>query len=208
VRLLDGSGQEVPDAILAAYADLWNDDATRLTVFFDPGRVKRGVGPNVRLGRAIVEGREYAIAIDAAWKDANGRPLAGRFERAFTAGPAAYEALAVADWKVDAPSAGGRGALTATFPAPLDRALLERTIGVQTAVGRTVDGTVEVGGEERSWTFVPAAPWAAGRYRLAVQTLLEDPAGNRVGRAFEVRTSDPASHLPEEEVVAVPFTVR
>ena len=56
VRLVDDAGQEVPDALLELDVDLWNDDHTRYTVFFDPGRVKRGVRPNVELGRALRAG--------------------------------------------------------------------------------------------------------------------------------------------------------
>ena len=48
VALLDDRGEEVADAFLPLDADFWNDDRTRYTVFFDPGRVKRGILPNVR----------------------------------------------------------------------------------------------------------------------------------------------------------------
>ena len=48
VPLLDDAGQEVPDAFLPLDADFWNDDRTRYTVFFDPGRVKRGILPTSR----------------------------------------------------------------------------------------------------------------------------------------------------------------
>ena len=61
VRLVDDAGREVPDALLELDVDFWNDDHTRYTVFFDPGRVKRGVRPNVELGRALRAGRRYAI---------------------------------------------------------------------------------------------------------------------------------------------------
>ncbi|MEO8070910.1 MAG: hypothetical protein ABI652_05875, partial [Acidobacteriota bacterium] len=93
MRLLDDRDREVPDTLLAAYADLWNDDFTRLTVLLDPGRVKRGVGPNVKMGRALVSGRSYVLAIDTGWPDAQGQPLKAGFRRPFRAGPAEYDAL-------------------------------------------------------------------------------------------------------------------
>ncbi len=31
--------------------DLWNEDRTRFTVLYDPGRVKRGILPNEEMGR-------------------------------------------------------------------------------------------------------------------------------------------------------------
>jgi len=207
VHLVDDAGKEVPDAILAAYADLWNPDATRLTVFFDPGRVKRGVGPNVAMGRALVRGQRYAIMVDAAWPDATGQPLKTSYRHAFTAGAAAYDALNVNDWRITTPAAATTAAIGIVFPAPLDRALLERTIGVETNAGASVDGRVQAGAKELSWSFTPNAPWQPGSYAIVVARELEDPAGNRIGRAFEVlESAEPAA--PTGAVVRLPITVR
>jgi hypothetical protein len=209
VHLIDAAGAEVPDAILAAYADLWNPETTRLTVFFDPGRVKRGVGPNVALGRAIVAGRRYAIQIDGAWPDAEGRPLAAGFRREFSAGPAAYQAVTPSDWRLVPPAANTDHPLTVVFPAPLDRALLQRAIAVRTPDDRDVPGNVAIAPGETQWTFTPSAPWRPGRYDLVVLTLLEDVAGNKVGRAFEVLPTDESSRQPggEADVVRLSFEV-
>ena len=42
--------------------------------------------------------------------------------------------------------------------------------------------------------FVPAEPWRAGEHTLEIAPHLEDPAGNRLGRAFEVmeRVAEPS----------------
>jgi hypothetical protein len=207
VHLLDEQANEVPDAILAAYSDLWNADATRLTVFFDPGRVKRGVGPNVALGRAIVAGRRYAIQIDREWLDAVGRPLVSPFRREFMAGAAAYKALTTREWRIATPAANAQNPLVVTFPAPLDRALLERAIAVRTADDRALAGDVKIGTGESNWTFTPAAPWRAGGYQLVVLTVLEDPAGNKIGRAFEVLPTDPSESSSDPDLVRLPFTI-
>ena len=42
---------------------------------------------------------------------------------------------------------------------------------------------------ETRWRFTPRVAWVAGDYALVALTLLEDPAGNRLGRAFEVMES-------------------
>jgi hypothetical protein len=95
-----------------------------------------------------------------------------------------------------------------TFPAPLDRALLERSIGVDRRDRGRVAGLIEVGAGETTWRFVPQAPWAAGAHQLAVQTVLEDPAGNKIGRAFEVLPSDPSANAPDAGTTLVTFTIR
>jgi hypothetical protein len=206
VHLLDESGEEVPDAILAAYADLWNDDATRLTVFFDPGRVKRGVGPNVSMGRAIVRGRRYTIAVDDGWPDAHGQPIVGPFRQTFTAGPAAYRALSAAEWQITPPAGGTRQPVRLRFPQPLDRALLDRAIAVRGPSG-ALAGRIAVDAGETNWRFTPDAAWAAGEYRIVVSAILEDPAGNRLGRPFETLQSADVQPARDDEDVELPFIV-
>ena len=64
------------------------------------------------------------------------------------------------------------------------------------------EGTVQ--DAETRWTFVPQQPWTPGAYSLDVLTALEDPAGNRIGRAFEV-TKPPAG---ERDRITIPFKLR
>jgi hypothetical protein len=208
VHLVDDTGAEVTEALLDVETDLWNDDYTRCTVFFDPGRVKRGVGPNLKLGRAIRDGRRYTIVVDAAWQDATGRPLAAPYRHEIRGGPPVERALSVSDWRVAAPPAAARDPLTVTFPWALDRGLLMRAVGVAWPDGRAVEGDIAVGNHEATWTFTPRQPWRAGEYRLAILTLLEDPSGNRVGRAFEIKEFEGAERPPQPERVTLPFTVR
>jgi hypothetical protein len=136
---VDDAGQEVTDALLELEVDFWNDDHTRYTVFFDPGRVKRGIRPNRELGRALREGRRYAIVVDAAWRDANGQPLKASYRREFVAGPPVDSALNPRDWRIEPPAAGTRDPLVVTFPWPLHHGLLQRAVGVARpgAVGRS-----------------------------------------------------------------------
>jgi len=208
VRLIDDAGHEVPEAFLVLDADLWNDDYTRCTVFFDPGRVKRGVGPNLLLGRALREGRRYTIVVKPAWPDANGHPLKEEYRHELRAGPPIERPLSIDDWRVVPPAHDTRDPLVVTFPWPLDRALLTRAVGVAFPDGRSVDGNIMVDAGETTWKFTPRDPWRAGDYHLAVLTLLEDPSGNRVGRAFEVKMFERADRTPQPERTTLPFTIR
>ena len=209
VRLVDDTGREITDAILPMDLDLWNGDLTRYTVFFDPGRVKRGIRPNLELGRAMIAGRRYAIAVDATWHDAHGKPLAASFRHEFTAGPEETRAIDPAAWRLTPARAGSRDAVTVEFPWPLDRALLDRAIGVARAKSAgPVAGAIEVDLNDRRWRFTPAEPWPAGEYDLVVLTFLEDPAGNAVGRAFEMKNFlRSAAAAAQVESVKVPFVI-
>jgi hypothetical protein len=186
VRLVDDAGTEVKEAFLPLDVDLWNGDRTRFTVFFDPGRVKRGIRPNVELGRALHAGRKYAIVVDAAWPDTHGQPLASEFRYSFKAAAAEERPVQPADWSILRPAPDTKEPLMVTFPWGLDHGLLQRAVGVATSTGAAVDGTIVIDERERVWRFTPGTVWRTGEYQLVVLPILEDPAGNRVGRAFEI----------------------
>jgi hypothetical protein len=186
VRLSEPGGSEVSIPFLPVETSFWNADHTRYTLFFDPGRVKQGILPNQQLGRPLRAGRRYVLEISPEWRDARNQPLKQGFRREFRVGPARIEALSMAAWRIAAPEAGTRDPLVVTFPAPLDHGLLGRALSVESQNGRAVDGQIALEEADSRWLFRPHAPWTSGIYRLAALSVLEDPAGNRIGRAFEV----------------------
>ena len=186
VRLLDEDGRPVADPFLPLDVDLWNADRMRYTVLYDPGRVKRGIRPNAELGRPLSVDRRYTLVIDADWRDAAGQPLVAPFRREFRVGPARERALDPAAWRLDLPAGGTRDPLAVRFPLPLDYGLLQRALRVATGGGRPLAGEIRVEQGETRWTFTPRAPWRPGEYQLVAAATLEDVAGNRIGRPFEV----------------------
>ncbi len=54
------------------------------------------------------------------------------------------------------------------------------------STGAQVAGTFSTGEGETELRFTPAGAWRGGRYVLRVDKDLEDPAGNSVGRPFEL----------------------
>ena len=191
VRLLDEQGEPVADAFLPLDVDLWNADRTRYTVLYDPGRVKRGIRPNAELGRPLAADRHYTLAIDAAWRDAAGQPLVAPFRQEYRVGPPRERALDPAAWRLDPPAPGTRDPLSVRFPVPLDYGLLQSALHVATGDGRPLAGEIRVEEGETRWIFTPGAPWQPGDYRLVAAATLEDAAGNRIGRPFEVDAVDP-----------------
>lgn len=189
VRLVGEDGKTVEGAFLEIGEELWDNSATRVTLLFDPGRVKRGLKPREIFGPVLEEGKKYKIVVDAKWHGADGQPLAEQFVKEFKAGPMNEAAIDHKAWKIAPPKAGTREALVLQFDRPLDHALLGRTITVE-AAGKSVAGDVTVGKDERSWEFRPDEPWVAGKHELVIDTTLEDTAGNRIGRPFEVDRFD------------------
>jgi hypothetical protein len=208
VHLLDEAGKEVEDPFLPLDSEFFNDDRTRYTVFFDPGRQKRGIAPVDQLGRSLTEGKYYELVIDAEWRDGKSLPLKEVYRRKFRVGPPDERPLDPATWRIEAPAAGSTSPLVIAFPEPLDHGLLLRALGVVGPKGRPLDGQVTVGPQELAWSFTPAEPWAAGPHNILALAMLEDLAGNRIGRAFEVDNFDRTDDSPEPERTLIPFVVR
>src|SRR5688572_555721 len=140
VHLLDEEGKEVRDPFLPLDAEFWNDDRTRYTVFFDPGRQKRGIPVIEDMGRSLTEGKSYMLVVDKEWRDGNGLPLKEIYKRSFQVGPPDEQPLDHTAWQIQPPTAGTRTPLTVAFPEPLDHGLLLRALGVQTADGQPIGG--------------------------------------------------------------------
>jgi hypothetical protein len=201
VLLLDANGQAVDDVFLPLKLALWNQDRTRYTLLLDPGRVKQGIRPNREMGRAIAAGNTYTLAIDQGWLDASGAPLAESYTRTFRVVSPRDQAIDPASWRLVAPEAGTRDPLVVTFPEPLDHALLRRALLVTTDRDLVVGGDVDVEAAETRWVFTPYDAWRSRGHRLTALPTLEDPAGNRVGRAFEVPSTAGAGRRAGVEAV-------
>jgi hypothetical protein len=70
-----------------------------------------------------------------------------------------------------------------------------------------VDGNVTVAANETQWSFTPHQPWQAGDYNLLALSILEDRAGNQIGRAFEVDNFETVDKGPDPRTVTLPFHV-
>jgi hypothetical protein len=208
IHLLDDRGQEVKDPFLPLDAEFFNDDRTRYTVFFDPGRQKRGIPVIEGMGRSLTEGKSYTLVIDAEWRDGNGLPMKEPFKRTFKVGPPDEKPLDPGSWTITPPAAGATNALRIVFPETLDHGLLLRMLGVLAPGGQALPGDVHVGAGEATWQFTPRDAWKAGAYNLVAFAALEDLAGNRIGRAFEVDQFDRADRRGEPEKTLIPFSVK
>jgi hypothetical protein len=207
IKLLDAQGAEVVDPFLPLDAEFWNDDRTRYTVFFDPGRQKRGILPNQQMGRSLEPGQRYTLVVSREWRDANGLPLVEDYRRALTVGPPDERPLDVQGWVIDAPASGSREAVVVTFPESMDHGLLLRALGVTGAGGTFLAGEVKVEERETRWSFTPRDAWGKGPYQLVALGMLEDLAGNRIGRAFEVDRFERSDRTAEPERVTMPLTL-
>ena len=208
IRLLDDVNKAVDLPFLELDEELWNPEMTRLTLFIDPGRIKRGVKPLEEIGPALEQGRSYTLVIDRDWRDAAGNPLKEDFRRQFKVGAPDREPPDPQRWRIIAPSAGTRAPLMVGFGESMDEALARRMIRVVDARSQVIAGSAEVADHERTWSFTPDEPWPQGRLQLEVQATIEDLAGNNIGKPFEVDVFNSVARKLTSESVTIPFEVR
>lgn len=202
IHLLDANGHAVDLPFLEVDQELWDPGFRRMTVLFDPGRIKRGLVPNRDAGPSIEEGKRYTLVINRDWPDATGEPLATEARKTFLVGPAVRRGIDLKQWRIDA-----RKSLTVEFPEPLDFALLSRALQVIGPDGKIIEGTAAIDRGETRWTFTPAESWTPAEYQLQIDMALEDLAGNRVGRAFDVDVFDQGAERITRKTVQLSFRI-
>lgn len=195
------------EAFLAMPEELWDPERKRLTIFFDPGRIKRGVQPNLQLGLPLLEGRSYKLVIDSAWLDANGAALTQGFEKEFTVATVDRKSPEPKAWELLSPDSGSLEALVLDFGESLDYGLLNSALVVLDVADKPVRGTVKLSKEESIWHFVPAKPWLHGVYKIVINPWLEDLAGNNLRRKFDIDLHNPADAPKDIEEVTIPFQI-
>ena len=200
VRRADG-GKALDGALLLMEPELWDARRTRLTLLFDPGRIKRGLDLHEEAGYPLLEGVAVEVEVDASFRDAEGRPLRDRATRRYDVVAPARERVDPGRWQLETPSAGSTEPLTVAFDRPLDRALVERCLVVE-----QVAGTVAVADGELEWRFFPYDPWQAGAHTLRVDARLEDLAGNSVQRVFDRDLSQAADDPLAQRSVTLGFS--
>ena len=209
MHILDETGKalEGAETVLLRGQELWDPSFQRLTMTFDPGRIKRELTSNRMIGPPIAEGKRYTLVIDREWPDARGVPMIEGYRKQFRGGPAQRTTPDPKQWRVTSPKSGTSSPVVVEFPVSMNYPLLQRMIQVFGS-GGVIAGTIDVQRQETQWRFTPKAPWKAGSYKLVVDTGLEDLAGNHIGQPFDVDTFEKVTEKITSSSVSVPFTIQ
>ena len=206
IHVLDANGTPLRGVFLPGQ-ELWDPNNRRLTMTFDPGRIKRDLTSNRAMGAPISEGRRYTLVVDREWPDANGVQLVASFRKAFRGGPAVRRPPDPKTWRLAIPAPGSRDPLVVSFTRPMNYTLLQRMLTVSSSRGN-VAGTIAVAREESEWRFTPQDPWRAGPHRLIIDTSLEDLAGNKIGQPFDIDVFDRVTERITTATTSLPFEIR
>ncbi|MBL8826419.1 MAG: hypothetical protein JNM18_05500 [Planctomycetaceae bacterium] len=198
ITIVDDQGVTIPAPWLLT--ELWNADSTRLTLRIHPGRIKQGVNLRETEGLVLQPGRRYSLRVSREVQHATagrGRvQLKTEFIKSFRVAAEDHSLPTVAQWRVTAPRTGSREPLVIEFPDPLDPHLARRCIQIRDPANSVVTGEIKIAAHETRWTLTPEREWISGTYRIEVDDVLEDLAGNTPTRPFEVDANKPLARLP------------
>lgn len=185
ICLLNNRGDTLQNVFLPLQPELWNKERTVLTIWLDPGRIKRDLIPNQEMGNPLLKGETYTLIVTPDWKDTRGLPLSGRYTRQFIVSSRDSLSPDVDQWKLNLPTSGTKEPLLVNTNEPLDYFLLNETLEIVDDGRNKISASVVVSDHESIVRFIPDKPWKSGRYRLHVASYLEDLAGNNLNKVFD-----------------------
>lgn len=186
IALLNSDKDTLKGVFLDLQPELWNEDQTLLTLWLDPGRIKRDLIPNLEMGAPLEKGETYRLVISDQWKGKSGGKLDQVYTKYFIVATRDSISPVPASWILDTPKAGTADAVILDFSEALDYSLLNEVFKILDKDGQRLSGNWIIGIEEKSIHFTPETPWKKGKYILEIESRLEDLAGNNLNRLFEI----------------------
>ena len=201
ISLTDAAGNIDSHAFMEFKQELWSPDGKRLTILFDPGRIKRGVSTNMELGPALLEGRQYHVTISGSWKDVYGQELLVETRKDFVVGNAYRQHVKVHEWMIDEPGANSYDALLLQFDRIMDHALLQSMIQVKDRKNKLIAGHWEILKQEQLIQFIPEKKWQKGEYHIVIDSRLEDVAGNSLQNLLDHHENDAENNSSPQQLI-------
>jgi hypothetical protein len=198
VTLIQSDGEAVLSPFLNLETELWDPSQTRATLLLDPGRIKKGVGPNTQAGAPLQSGESYKLIVSERMQSAAGAPLGTEMTLAFRVGPAERRTIDPANWQILAPAVGSHAPIAVAFDRILDNGVVLRLLHVEDGAGNRVRG--EVASDGGGWSFAPAQAWQSGDYHLIVDPELEDVSGNTIAAPFDAASGTIGTTVPEASI--------
>lgn len=185
LSILNSKGDTLHNVFLNLNTELWDEEGKQLTIWLNPGRVKRGLQPNENEGNPLKSGNSYTFSVSGEWTDIKGNKLAKSYSKGFITGPKDIISPDISLWTINSPVAGSRQALKIDFNESLDHSLIPNTLKIIRRDGELIKGKILIKKEEKSFSFYPNKLWASGNYYLKTDSRLEDLAGNNLNRLFD-----------------------
>ena len=207
VRLYNQQGDPVKDPFVRLHPELWDTSGQMVTLWLDPGRVKRALLSREAHGPVLEAGKNYRLEVDAQWKDTHGQALDRGFTKIFKVSPDDRQQPNTGSWLITPPAAGTRDPLLVAFGSTLDYGTIRKAFAIYSHSGNAVAGSITVSNQQDSIAFVPEHDWLSGSYQIKVDAILEDLAGNNLNRLFDRDLTKDKSSPHEQQHYTVDFRI-
>lgn len=190
------NGKEI-DVFLDLETELWNANQTELTLWLDPGRIKKDLIPNKTLGKPIEQGKSYTITFDKNWFDADGNKLEKIYTKEIFVKEKDVEKPNLNQFKIITPKVNTKEKLIVKSSDFLDMMLIEKNVRILYN-DKNVSGDFSYSKNSKDFYFQPKDNWISGEYTISIKSKLEDLAGNNFNRLFDRDiTKDEKENLKE-----------
>ena len=190
IQLIDDKGNIDNHAFMELKQELWSADGKRLTLLFDPGRIKRGVSTNMLRGPALIAGKRYRLSISETWQDVHGQHLSSKSVKEIEVVKAYRRHLRVNEWVIDKPKANSYDLLTIRFDRIVDHALIQSMFRLEDSKKNPIAGHWEILEHEQLLQFIPVEKWHRGAYNIVIDSRLEDVTGNNLQNLLDHNKTD------------------
>ncbi|MEQ6124024.1 hypothetical protein AAON49_07495 [Pseudotenacibaculum sp. MALMAid0570] len=184
IVVYDTETKETRDIFLRLENELWNKDRTEVTLWLDPGRIKKDLIPNKEHGSPLIKWRTYEIVVVENLRDINGKRIIGK-RKEFTVGNRDESKPNIQKWEITKPARDTKESIGFMFHESLDMKLFIETVRVYDSNSKVIKGEFFLSKNAKSALFIPENFWAEGKYTIEVESRLEDLAGNNLNRLFD-----------------------
>ena len=197
ILVIKNGRDTIPSIFLDLESELWNKERTLLTLWLDPGRIKRDLQPNIKSGQPLQATNHYTLLIKQDWPSADGKRMASSHQKNLYVSTQDTISPDPAYWTIVSPKVKTMQPLLIHLHEPLDYSLLKNAFRVTDNNGNIVEGSFETTAEETILSFTPATVWAKGNYTIKIEPRLEDLAGNNLNRLFDQDLSLQIKKIPK-----------
>ena len=184
-NLIKNGKDTLHQVFLDLETELWNREQTRLTIWLDPGRIKRDLQPNISLGAPLNKGDKYELVVGSTLSDAEGIALGKIYRKDFIVANRDSTIPKPESWVIHTPKQGTADLLRVELNEPLDYVLLNNAIRIIDSKENPLEGKIQTTDKETALLFQTASKWKAGKYFLEIESRLEDLAGNNLNHPFD-----------------------
>lgn len=172
------------DIFLDLETELWNNNNTELTLWLDPGRIKKGLIPNEKQGKPIEQGKKYLIKIDRNWFDTNENSLDKDYQKEIFVTQKDIIKPSKKQLQIFTPEFNTKNNLKIESSEELDMMLIEDNFSIYMN-NTLISGAFSFDKKAKIVYFKPNNKWTKGNYKLIIKSQQEDLAGNNFNRLFD-----------------------